>query len=237
MSTTHPRNPARYLSVTFLLALAAITGACGDASVTGAVAPEQPAFAKAPSPARVAWTATGPGTVTRVADGTAGDAVMSYEMHGSGVWSPQTWQFTTTAAQAGTVSLPWSYVGFHSFFRVRVWLYAVVNNTVVGTLVNAGPVNCCSSPSGGFSYGGTYTFTVQPGDTYGFRFGGQNFDSNSVLSGLFTVDLPENPVTRDDCKDGGWVSYGFRNQGQCVRFVETGYDDRTAAAAPRPQAP
>jgi hypothetical protein len=226
MSTTSLLNPARKISVTFLFALAAVTGACSDAGVTGPVAPEQPALAKATSPARAPWTAAGPGAVALVADGTTGDAVMSYEMHGSGVWSPQTWAFTTTAAQAGTVSLPWSYTGFHSFFQVRVRLYAVVNNTVVGTLVNDGPVNCCSQPSGGFSYHGTHTFTVQPGDTYGFRFGGQNFDSNDVLSGRFTVDLPENPTTKDDCKDGGWVAYGFRNQGQCVRFVETGYDDR-----------
>ena len=34
------------------------------------------------------------------------------------------------------------------------------------------------------------------------------------------------PMTIDDCKKGGWEAYGFRNQGQCVRFVETGKDSR-----------
>lgn len=34
------------------------------------------------------------------------------------------------------------------------------------------------------------------------------------------------PMTVDDCKKGGWRGYGFRNQGQCIRFVNTGKDDR-----------
>lgn len=34
------------------------------------------------------------------------------------------------------------------------------------------------------------------------------------------------PILKDDCKSYGWVDLGFRNQGQCVRFVETGKDDR-----------
>ena len=34
------------------------------------------------------------------------------------------------------------------------------------------------------------------------------------------------PQTKDDCKKGGWEQYGFKNQGQCVRFIETGKDSR-----------
>jgi len=31
------------------------------------------------------------------------------------------------------------------------------------------------------------------------------------------------PTTKDDCKNGGWQTYGgFKNQGQCVAFVATG---------------
>ena len=37
---------------------------------------------------------------------------------------------------------------------------------------------------------------------------------------------PVDPVTRDDCFKGGWSEFEFRNQGQCVRFVETGEDSR-----------
>lgn len=34
------------------------------------------------------------------------------------------------------------------------------------------------------------------------------------------------PVTKDDCKKGGWKNFDFKNQGQCVRFVNTGKDSR-----------
>tara|TARA_Y100000588_G_scaffold373068_1_gene446423 strand:+ start:974 stop:1855 length:882 start_codon:yes stop_codon:yes gene_type:complete len=37
---------------------------------------------------------------------------------------------------------------------------------------------------------------------------------------------PTDPETKADCKKGGWQDYGFRNQGQCVRFVQTGKDSR-----------
>jgi Tol biopolymer transport system component len=35
-----------------------------------------------------------------------------------------------------------------------------------------------------------------------------------------------NPTERDDCMNGGWEDYGFRNQGLCVQFVNTGQDSR-----------
>ena len=34
------------------------------------------------------------------------------------------------------------------------------------------------------------------------------------------------PADKDACKLGGWEAFGFSNQGQCVRFVETGKDGR-----------
>lgn len=36
----------------------------------------------------------------------------------------------------------------------------------------------------------------------------------------------DDPQTVDECKKGGWEQYGFRNQGQCVRFIQTGKDSR-----------
>jgi hypothetical protein len=37
---------------------------------------------------------------------------------------------------------------------------------------------------------------------------------------------PQQPVVADECRNGGWADFGFRNQGQCIRFVETGFDSR-----------
>lgn len=35
-----------------------------------------------------------------------------------------------------------------------------------------------------------------------------------------------NPDSKGDCKKGGWSDYGFRNQGQCIKYVNTGKDSR-----------
>jgi hypothetical protein len=41
---------------------------------------------------------------------------------------------------------------------------------------------------------------------------------------MFTVAAaaPDVPMNADDCRNGGWREFGFRNQGQCIRFVNTG---------------
>jgi len=42
---------------------------------------------------------------------------------------------------------------------------------------------------------------------------------------LAVASDPGQPATKADCKKGGWEDYtnaGFRNQGDCVRFVQTG---------------
>ncbi len=42
-----------------------------------------------------------------------------------------------------------------------------------------------------------------------------------------TLDpVPLAPQTKPDCWDGGWKRFGFKNQGQCLRMVETGKDSR-----------
>ena len=54
-----------------------------------------------------------------------------------------------------------------------------------------GPTNYPTYPSGGFSEKGSVTLNVQVGDTYGFKFGGRNFDSDNRLKGTFTTsELP-----------------------------------------------
>lgn len=41
---------------------------------------------------------------------------------------------------------------------------------------------------------------------------------------------PLEPVAKEECLKGGWSNFSFRNQGQCVRFIETGIDSRTESA-------
>jgi hypothetical protein len=42
------------------------------------------------------------------------------------------------------------------------------------------------------------------------------------LGNIVVNDAQPFPTLKDQCKNGGWRSYGFKNQGQCVSFVTTG---------------
>lgn len=53
-----------------------------------------------------------------------------------------------------------------------------------------------------------------------------NVDALTVNDDTYNFELINNPVDRDECKKGGWEAFGFRNQGQCIRFVNTGQDSR-----------
>jgi hypothetical protein len=37
-----------------------------------------------------------------------------------------------------------------------------------------------------------------------------------------TVTVPSAPTTKEQCKDGGWRRYGFKNQGDCIRSIDGG---------------
>ena len=53
-------------------------------------------------------------------------------------------------------------------------------------------------------------------------------DTNTEFFAMYDIALTvgTNPANANACKNGGWASYGFRNQGQCVSFVNTGKDSR-----------
>ena len=90
-----------------------------------------------------------------------------------------------------------------------------------------------------------YLYTIN-GEQVGTATGGTNFISelflNSYNYGLDVfpnlnsdshaahwhvgVEEPANPQSRMDCMRGGWEDFEFRNQGQCIRFVNTGQDSR-----------
>jgi hypothetical protein len=148
------------------------------------------------------WAGTGTGTTTVVSDGTSGPAVFSYSQTTgfSGSWS-----FATVASSTRVVQLAWNYSGFHSFFEVRVGLDAFVTHgttTTTTPLVNAGPVNCCAPPSGGFTYTGTTSLSVQAGDTYGFAMRGRHFDTAQTLRGTLTVNDPDVAPPTASCELG-----------------------------------
>ena len=134
----------------------------------------------------LSWDITGPGVLS--ANQTGSVSTLGYNLDPAG-YSTQIWTVTTIAADGGNYSFNWDYSGFHAFYQVTAFLNASPSTT----LVNTGPNDCCSPPSSGFDYSGTYTFTgVNAGDTLSFTMGGSNFDSDNRLIGTLTLDQTSN---------------------------------------------
>jgi hypothetical protein len=95
--------------------------------------------------------------------------------------------------------------GSFAIIRVQTSQFGVVGLEVTdspaGDLIRAIPVG---SPSPCALLGGALDFPVSTGD-------------------VVVTDAPQLPVSKDQCKNGGWRTYGvFKNQGNCVSFVATG---------------
>lgn len=71
---------------------------------------------------------------------------------------------------------------------------------------------------------GAYDLTVKVEENWPPGSSTWGFSQTETLTGV--VVIQGDPTTKDECKDGGWAEFGFRNQGQCIRFVETGQDSR-----------
>jgi hypothetical protein len=116
--------------------------------------------------------------------------------------------------------------------------------TVDGT---ADPATCAVPPGSGAAADGCLTLSIDGigtiSDSYGTLVGTagsavefatgaipgwEAFPSGAGNVGFDMTIEPTatDPQTKEQCKDGGYEAYGFRNQGQCVRFVETGKDSR-----------
>lgn len=69
---------------------------------------------------------------------------------------------------------------------------------------------------------GDYCFVVNPTEDDG--------DTDLRAAVMFTVDEeveePTDPMDKNECKAGGYEAFGFKNQGQCIKYVNTGKDSR-----------
>lgn len=132
------------------------------------------------------WGVGGAGTLSNEQEGAT--TRLGYNLSGFEVYSTQTWNATAVADESGDYTFNWNYSGYHAFFNVRAFLRAA-GPSDSALLVNEGPANCCSAPSGGFNYSGTYTFTnVQAGDRLDFYFGGSNGDSDARMFGTLALE-------------------------------------------------
>jgi hypothetical protein len=91
----------------------------------------------------------------------------------------------------------------------------------------ASPLPCPDSPAAMGAGAVLRAFVINLGDT-------SPTASDQGLSGYFdkvvvtkttgvtTYDFEADPQTPEACKDGGWMDFGFDNQGLCIRYVNTG---------------
>lgn len=110
-----------------------------------------------------------------------------------------------------------------------------ITNSSNVTTRSSSPYPCPSTPADMdlLSSGSTIHFvSINVGDTGigGSDTGLDGYYDNVVverMDGTTVYDFePEGPTDKNECKQGGWENYGFKNQGQCVRFVNTGKDSR-----------
>lgn len=88
----------------------------------------------------------------------------------------------------------------------------------------------CPATLGAMPPGSTVlAMVINVGDTSNNDTGVGGYYDRVVLdttAGTTTYDFDVDPTSKDQCKKGGHSAYGFSNQGQCVRFVQTGKDSR-----------
>jgi hypothetical protein len=83
--------------------------------------------------------------------------------------------------------------------------------------LNAAGVGAFNAARGGFfSIGGSIPNAAPTSHIFGASQG-------AGTQQLVVTCLPNRPMSKSDCKNGGWQTFGvFKNQGDCVSFVATG---------------
>jgi hypothetical protein len=106
--------------------------------------------------------------------------------------------YQTTASAGGTVSVDWTYTGFHAYYEAFAHLTFFAGSQDVSAY--------SASVSGVFQASGSTEFDVLPGEAWGFRAGGANYDSYSVLFGVVTISNLYTPTCTADLDCDGEVS-------------------------------
>jgi hypothetical protein len=122
------------------------------------------------------------------------------------------------ASAQATLTLTRNCTAYPPFHGVDVSLTGLPPNTpFTGTILfpeggGAGPADLVTDSDGNFIIG-----------PFGSSVPGTFEVTATWAGGTLTASLDVNcgrPQTKDDCKDGGWRDFGFRNQGQCIKAVK-----------------
>ena len=146
-------------------------------------------------------------------DGFAQSAEFSYDVSlpGGGV-SSRTADFTITLANNAEITFDWEFSGMHAWFAASAEFRIIVNGEIVEDPVDL------STTSGNYFFSGVdQKISVQAGDIFGFRIGGQNFDSTSIINGVLivsnfrVVQEGESDSDQDGLPDIWEIKYGLSN--------------------------
>jgi hypothetical protein len=89
-----------------------------------------------------------------------------------------------------------------------IFQFAIREGPRDGSTLLPGPTSCVGFP-GPFPFPSLFINAPSP-------------DFTNTAGNIVVTDTQALPTTKDQCKNGGWQSYGvFRNQGDCVSFVAT----------------
>lgn len=125
------------------------------------------------------------------------------------------WRFWDSTNGWTNVSIPFTYGEWATLGIELDTVAGEYNFYINGNLIGSGP--------GGVNF-------IREAFLNSYNYGLDEFPTldNGSYSAHWHVGVPAptEPEVRADCMDGGWEEYGFRNQGQCIRFVNTGQDSR-----------
>ena len=146
-------------------------------------------------------------------DGAAQSAEFTYDVSlpGGGV-SNRTADFTITLANDAEITFDWEFNGMHAWWQAFAEFRIIVNDEVIES-----PVDLTTTSGGYFFNGFDKQVNVKAGDKFGFRIGGQNFDSTSTLKGTLivsnfrVVQEGESDADRDGLPDIWEIKYGLSN--------------------------
>ena len=146
-------------------------------------------------------------------DGAAQSAEFTYDVSlpGGGV-SNRTADFTITLANDAEITFDWEFTGMHAWWQAFAEFRIIVNDEVIES-----PVDLTTTSGAYFFNGFDQQVNVKAGDKFGFRIGGQNFDSTSTLNGKLivsnfrVVQEGESDADRDGLPDIWEIKYGLSN--------------------------
>lgn len=131
---------------------------------------------------------------------------------GGGV-SNRTADFTITVANNSEITFDWELTGMHAWWQAMAEFRIIVNGVVLES-----PVDLASTSGDFFFSGIDQKVSLQAGDTFGFRIGGQNFDSTSIIRGALTVSNfrvvqeGESDSDQDGLPDIWEIKYGLSTE-------------------------